>query len=75
MGEGRREDIEAIWKVAFLWTVNSAEGNLGLLKTKDGRPRCWGSGGQLRTWAGMAQIISMTEQEWQVLLGGDDFNV
>ena len=74
MGEGRIEDLEAIWKVASEWSVSS-NGVVSLHKTEDGRPGWmgWGSGGQLRTWAGMAQIISMTEQEWQVLLGGDDF--
>ena len=67
MGEGRREDLEAIWKVASRWGVSSNEGIVVRLhKTEDGRPGCWGPGGQLRT--GMDQIMdimdSMTKQEW-----------
>ena len=68
MGEGRREDIEAIWQAASTWEVNSNEGYLDLFKTNEGRPGCWappwGAGHQL-TWAGMDQIIAMSEQEWQ----------
>ena len=67
MGEGRREDLEAIWKVASRWSVGSNEGIVVRLhKTEDGRPGCWGPGGQLRT--GFHQIMdtmdSMTKQEW-----------
>ena len=67
MGEGRRGDLEAIWKVTSSWrvhNVNSAD--LRFFKTKDGRPGSWGArpGMKLRTWRGMDQIIDMSEQEW-----------
>ena len=78
MGEGRREDLEAIWKVASRWSVSSNERYVVLLhKTEDGRPGCWGPGGQLRT--GMDQIMDimdiMTKQEWQEASKSSSFNM
>ena len=66
VGEGRREDIEAIWQAAYSWKLGNSHGGIELIKTEDGRPGCRNQfGAWQRTWAGINQIIDMSEQEWQ----------